>query len=220
MNETEAIRARHSVRAYLNKKIEEEKAEELKAFIAEVNKEGRLNLQFLENPGKTFGKIISRAMGLGSAPSVIACVGPDGDNLDERVGYYGEKVVLKAQAMGLNTCWAGMFDKKGVPADVKEGERLVIVIAIGYGANQGKQHKSKTAEQVSFSEGGRPEWFERGVEFALLAPTAVNQQKFEIKLDGNGEVSFTDKGGLFSKVDLGIVRYHFDVGAALSSPDK
>ena len=51
-------------------------------------------------------------MGLGSAPSVIACVGKDDDTLDQRVGYYGEKLVLELQKMGLNTCWAGTFNRK------------------------------------------------------------------------------------------------------------
>lgn len=51
-------------------------------------------------------------------------------------------------------------------------------------------------------------------EMALLAPTAINQQRFEISLQEDGGVIFGDKGGPFSKVDLGIVKYHFEVGAA------
>ena len=46
-----------------------------------------------------------------------------------------------------------------------------------------------------------------------LAPMALNQQKFEIALNEDGSVEFIDKGGVFSKVDLGIVKYHFEVGA-------
>ena len=49
---------------------------------------------------------------------------------------------------------------------------------------------------------------------ALLAPTAINQQKFEIRLNEDDSVSFIDKGGIHSKTDLGIVKYHFEVGAA------
>lgn len=45
----------------------------------------------------------------------------------------------------------------------------------------------------------RPEWFENGVEMALLAPTAMNQQKFMIELNEDESVEFTDKGGFFSK---------------------
>ena len=213
MNEIEAIRLRHSVRAYQNRKIEQEKVDQLKALIDEVNAEGNVHLQFIEDAGKTFNRLLSKAMGLGSAPSVIACVGPDDGTLDNRVGYYGERIVLAAQSMGLNTCWAGTYNKNGVPADVLAGERLVIVIAIGYGENQGRQRKSKTPGQVSKALCERPEWFDFGVEMALLAPTAINQQNFEIVLKEDGSVDFIDKGGPFSKVDLGIVKYNFTVGA-------
>lgn len=213
MTEIEAIQARHSVRAYQNRKIEQEKVDQLKALIDTVNADGNLHLQLIEDAGNTFKRILSKVMGLSSAPSVIACVGPDDDTLDERIGYYGEKIVLAAQCMGLNTCWAGTFQKNGVPAEIKDGERLVIVIAIGYGEHQGKQRKSKTPEQVSNVQEARTDWFDFGVEMALRAPTAINQQSFEIRLNESGSVDFTDKGGPFSKVDLGIVKYHFTVGA-------
>lgn len=213
MTELEAIRHRHSVRTYQDRKIEPEKVERLDAMIMEVNEAGRLHLQLITDAGKTFNRLLNKAMGLGSAPSVIACAGPDDDTLEERIGYFGEKIVLAAQAMGLNTCWAGTFSRGNVPADVGAGERLVLVIAIGYGATQGKVRKSKMPEQVSSAPAEKTEWFDLGVELALLAPTAVNQQRFQITLRDDGSVDITDKGGVMSRVDLGIVKYHFEVGA-------
>jgi len=208
----EAIKNRHAVRNYEDKKIDPKKTKLLKAELSELNEMGNLHLQFIEDAGNTFNKLLNKAMGLGSAPSVIACVGLDDDTLDERVGYYGELFVLYAQSIGLNTCWAGTFNRKNIAADIGSGEKLVIVIAIGYGANQGKQHKSKTPDQVTAGKTDRPYWFNYGVEMALLAPTAVNQQKFEISYE-NGEASIRDKGGILSKVDLGIVKYHFEAGS-------
>ena len=213
MNHIELIRERHSVRNYLDKPIETEKVERLKEKIEECNAAGNLHMQFCSDAGKTFNKVLNRFMGLGSAPSVIACIERDDESLEERIGYFGEQVVLLAQELGLNTCWAGTFNAKNVPAEIEEDERLVIVIAVGYGADQGRQHKSKKPEKVVVSDGERPSWFDFGVEMALLAPTALNQQKFEIALNEDGSVEFTDKGGMFSKVDLGIVKYHFEVGA-------
>ena len=58
-----------------------------------------------------------------------------------------------------------------------------------------------------------PDWFRAGVEAALLAPTAINQQKFEINLNEDGTVDFIDKGGVLSKIDIGIVKYNFEVGS-------
>lgn len=211
MTEIEAIRARHSVRSYLPKPIEPEKAAQLREFIDACNRESGMHLQFLADAGDTFKGIFGRTSGLDSAPSAIACIGPDTENLEEQAGYYGEKVVLFAQRIGLNTCWVGMAKEKKVPAEVLSGERFVIVIAIGYGKNQGEQHKSKTPDQVSSADTDAPEWFRKGVELALLAPTAINQQKFEFHLNADGTVTVTDQKGPFSKVDLGIVKYHFDV---------
>ncbi len=213
MDQIALMRERHSVRKYLSRPIEEEKAEQLKAKIAECNEKGNLHIQFCPDAGKTFDKVLNKVMGLGSAPSVIACIGEEDGSLEERIGYYGEQIVLFAQELGLNTCWAGTFNRRNVPAKIGEKEQLVIVIAVGYGANQGKQHRSKEPEKVIVSGGEKPQWFNCGVEMALLAPTALNQQKFQIGLKEDGTVSFHDQGGLFSKVDLGIVKYHFEVGA-------
>ena len=94
MTDIEAIYSRHSVRNYLDKPIESDKIAALNELISECNEEGNLHLQLLTDAGRAFNRLLNKAMGLGSAPSLIACVGRDDDTLDERVGYYGEKIVL------------------------------------------------------------------------------------------------------------------------------
>ena len=209
MSEIDAIKERHSVRNYEAKKIEADKVEKIRAKIEELNKEGNLHLQFMVDAGKTYNKLFNKVAGLGSAPSVIACVGIDDETLEQRVGYYGEKLVLFIQELGLNTCWAGTFNQKNIGAEVGDGEKLVISIAVGYGKDKGKPHKSKSPEQVIEAKGDRPYWFNKGVDMALLAPTAINEDE---------SVDFVDKGGIFSQVDLGIVRCHFEIGAEKSFP--
>ena len=218
MSGLDAIKNRHSVRNYEAKKIEADKVEKIRAKIEELNKEGNLHLQFMEDAGKTYNKLFNKVAGLGSAPSVIACVGIDDETLEQRVGYYGEKLVLFIQELGLNTCWAGTFNQKNIGAEVGDDEKLVISIAVGYGKDKGKPHKSKSPEQVIEAKGDRPYWFNKGVDMALLAPTAINQQKFTIRLNEDESVDFVDKGGIFSQVDLGIVRCHFEIGAEKSFP--
>ena len=220
MNEIEAIKERHSVRSYQKKSIEAEKVNALKEKIKGINERGNLSFVFCEDAGNTFNRLLNKVMGLGSAPSVIACIGKDADYLEERVGYYGQQLVLYAQMLGLNTCWAGTYNSKNVPVKIKEDEKIVIVIAIGYGNNQGKEHKSKKAEQIVKSTGNVPKWFEYGTQMAMLAPTAMNQQKFEIVLNDDETVSFVDIGGAFSKVDLGIVKYNFEVGVSYIKEHK
>ncbi len=213
MSRIETIRERHSVRNYKSKRIEADKVAKIREKIDELNAVGNLHLQLIEDAGKTYNRLLNRVMGLGSAPSVIACIGKDDETLEERVGYYGEELVLFIQELGLNTCWAGTFNKMNIGAEIGEGEKLVISIAVGYGEDHGKPHKSKTPEQVIIAKGDRPYWFNVGVEMALLAPTAINQQKFQIRLNEDNTVDFVDKGGPFSKVDLGIVRRHFEIGS-------
>ena len=80
-----------------------------------------------------------------------------------------------------------------------------------YGETQGHPHRGKSLYDVIDVKGGMPEWFVVGVDAALLAPTAVNQQKFVFTLDGE-EPAIRVKGfGSYTKVDLGIAAYHFDV---------
>lgn len=135
-------------------------------------------------------------------------------DLDELCGYYGEKLVLKAQELGLNTCWVAMTYKKVKTAfKVEKGEKLDIVIALGYGEFQGIKHRSKAFDEVSLvKESDAPDWYKKGIEMALLAPTAMNQQKFEFDLKDR-EVSLKAKSGFYTKIDKGIVKYHFEIGA-------
>lgn len=214
MTEMEAVRSRHSVRKYQDKRIEKEQIDCLEKKIEELNKEGNIHLQFIEDSASTFNKLFNKSAGLGSAPSVIACVGPDDDTLDERIGYFGQKLVIYAQQLGLNTCWVGIFNRKKIPVEVADNERLVIAIAIGYGETQGKERKTKTADEVVIDLKDVPDWFHAGVEAALLAPTAINQQKFEIIYNENEEVEFKDLGGVLSKIDIGIVKCNFEIGVA------
>ena len=153
MADLDAIKERHSVRNYTPEHIQAEKIVKLNEKIKELNEEGKIHLQLIEDAGNTYNRLFNRMAGLGSAPSVIACVGPDDETLEQRIGYYGEKLVLFAQQLGLNTCWAGTFNKKNIGADVRNGEKLVISIAIGYGTDSGKPHKSKDMDHALDASG-------------------------------------------------------------------
>lgn len=213
MTEKEAILARHSVRKYTSKAIDADVAAKINEKVAEVNAESGLHFQFLNDEGGAYSNLFLKFSGLDSAPASIACVGKDSADLDEKVGYYGEKLVLFLQTIGLNTCWVGSFSKKRSEAEVGEGERNVISIAVGYGENEGKPHKSKSEDQLVEAAGDRPEWFNEGVKAALLAPTAINQQKFIIRLKDSETAEVVSKGGPMTGIDLGIVKYHFEVGS-------
>ena len=213
MNVMEAMTARHSVRQYEDKAIEPEKLAALEQEITACNQEGGLHIQLVKDEPRAFDGFMAHYGKFSGVRNYIALIGPKGADLDEKCGYYGERLVLLAQMLGLNTCWVAMtYSKIRTAFTVNAGEKLCVVIALGYGKTQGVAHKSKTFEEVAQVSGEVPAWFRSGVEAALLAPTAMNQQKFLLTLNGS---QVTAKAGtaFYSKVDLGIVKYHFELGA-------
>lgn len=229
-----AIAARHAVRAYTDRRIEGETLVQLQAELEACNRNGGLHIQLVTDEPEAFGGLMARYGRFENVRNYVALVGPDEPELDEKAGYYGERVVLRAQQLGLNTCWVALtFSKRKTRCEIGPGEKLALVIAIGYGATPGKDRKSKGVEEVCRASGEMPAWFRRGVQSALLAPTAMNQQKFLITLNdrnATGSDAFSDEaadsglrpcvsatatGGPYSKVDLGIVKLHFEIGAGL-----
>lgn len=145
----EAIKQRHSVRKYIHKPLSTEVVRALEEKILECNKEGGLHIQLVTQETKAFSGIMSYGKFHG-VENYLVMAGQKDDNLDERIGYYGEQLVLLAQALGLNTCWAGLSYRKVNEAyKIEEGEKLTCMIALGYGESQGVSHKIKTMEQVS-----------------------------------------------------------------------
>ena len=222
----EAIEARHSVRAYKERPLAEDVIKVLEEQIAICNQKGRLHIQLITNEPKAFRGTLAKYGKFRNANNYLVMAGKKADDLDERIGYYGEHLVLLAQTLGLNTCWVGLSYKK-IPDTyvLDEGEAIKAYIAIGYGETQGASHKIKNVEQVSNASDITPSWFKRGVEAALLAPTAVNQQKFSFEYLGmkDGRHQVRAKKGFsmigYTLMDLGIAKYHFEIGAGKDNFD-
>lgn len=217
----EAIEARHSVRNYKDEPIPEDILSILRDSIREINLKTGLHIQLVTNEPKAFSGPIAYGSFSGVS-NYLVMAGKKGDDLDEKVGYHGERLVLLAQTLGLNSCWAGLsYRKIAGTYELESDEKIALYIALGYGQTQGNSHKVKTVREVSNASDITPKWFKRGVEAALLAPTAVNQQKFRIEFlgfKGYGGVPKVATRPLFSmigysKIDLGIVKCHFEIGA-------
>ncbi|WP_026658716.1 nitroreductase family protein [Butyrivibrio sp. AC2005] len=212
MDIKEAIKERHSVRQYSSDHIIGDVRTSLEKCINECNEESGLHIQLITDDPECFDTLLSHYGKFSGVNNYIAIVGSKKlDNLEELGGYYGEKIVLEAQMLGLNTCWvAGTYGKSKCKADVDANEKIVCVIAIGYGLNKGTNHKTKDLSKLcGVTEKDMPAWFREGMEAALLAPTAINQQKFFIDIDGE-EAVIKAGFGPFAKLDLGIVRYNFE----------
>ena len=171
MTQLEAIKARHSVRAYKEQALAADAVEGLMEKVKSINDEvPGMHVQLVLNEPKAFASPMAR---------------------------YGKV----ADAFSLNP-----------------GEKVVCVISLGYGETQGSDHKRRTAAEVSNIEslgGDCPDWFKAGVEAALLAPTAVNQQKFMFEYKGDGKVSASRSFSMigYTWTDLGIAKLHFEIAA-------
>ena len=206
----EEMKARHSVRNYTDQPLTQSQIDELNAFIDTINKNTGLRFSLKVNEdifshwilGYGFIKNCSNHIRLAGTPS------PD---LEEEVGYYGEMLVLKAQQLGLNTCWVGgTYRKKDVKDD--PSIRLVCVLALGNGKTQGTPSKSKPMNAYYQGE-NVPDWFIQGMEAVLLSPSAVNQKKWMFVYHQDGTVSASSNGKHFNDVDLGIAKLHFELGS-------
>ena len=221
----EAITARHSVRKYIDKEIPADIIAALQDKIVECNKVGNLNIQLVLNETKAFTGMLSYGQFSG-VKNYLVMVGKKERDLDERIGYYGEQIVLLAQTLGLNTCWVGVSYRKVPEAyNVGNDEKLACMIALGYGETQGVSHKIKSVQQVSNACDPTPAWFLKGVKAALLAPTAINQQKFSFEYLGmknNRHIVKANKGFSmigYTQMDLGIAKYNFEIGVGNESFD-
>lgn len=208
----QAMQERHSVRTYLDKPIEQDKVDALQAAIEQCNKESGLHIRLFTEEPEAFAAGKAHYGAFSGCRNYLAMVG-DKDK-EEAVGYYGERLVLLAQMLGLNTCWVALTFRRGkVQVASEKQEKLHVVIALGYGKAPGVPHKSKPMDKLAEVQAGAPEWFEQGMRAVMLAPTAINQQKFNFRLTPQGKVVADTKWGPCTKIDLGIAKYHFEQGA-------
>lgn len=239
----ETIRERHSVREYDGGPLDQAEFDALGAVVEEYARESGLDIQLVgDNPevfnviarfglirgcrthiafvvddGKA-GDATSGANAAANGATEADCVEMRGARrtaVDEAIGYWGQKIVLAAQDMELNTCWCALCSSKKSRAVVAPGKKIRLIIAVGHGKTQGFSRKTKSVEALSSVECAKaPAWFAAAMEAAQLAPTAMNNQNFKITLLSDGKTVRIDapQSGL-NVIDEGIVRCNFEIAA-------
>lgn len=220
----ETIRERHSVREYDGKPLTQDKFDALGAVVEECARESSLDIQLVGDNPEVFN-VIARFGLIRECRTHVAFVVDDakarGVAADEVIGYWGQKIVLAAQDMGLNTCWCALCSRKKSHAVVAPGKKIRLVIAVGHGKTQGFSRKTKSVEALSSVECAKaPAWFAAAMEAAQLAPTAMNNQNFKITLLSDGKTVRIDapQSGL-NVIDEGIVRCNFEIAANEAGAD-
>lgn len=220
MDTLRALELRHSVRSYESKELTGDVLASVQKLIKDINNEAGLHIQLVQNRPKAFDSFLSHYGKFQNVQNYFAMVAKRGK--DEEIGYYGQKLVLECQKLGLNTCWVGGTFGRDKDAYTKNfGEKLYLVIAVGYGTTFGNPHKGKglggiveMGGAITVDSAEWPAWFLAGAKAALKAPTALNSQNFKLGLGTDGNVTIKMGIGTFPKVDKGIVKYNFEIGAA------
>jgi nitroreductase len=215
----EAIQARHSVRRYQHRALPPQVVEALQTEIDECNRLGQLHIQLVMNEPKAFSFLPTYGAFSG-VEHYLVMAGPKAGDLDDRVGYYGERMVLLAQQLGLGTCWAGLTYRKVKGAfALQPGDKVACMISVGYPEGPVRQVPRKTVEQLSNAGAATPEWFRRAMQAVTVAPSAIHQQKYYFEYLGEKEGRpqvrarrlFSMIG--YTQMDLGIAKLHFEIGA-------
>jgi len=202
------------VRAFDAEPISEEDRQALQQAIDEANAADGLALQLVCDEPHAFSGRLAHYGSFRQCTNYIALVAPRTDAAREACGYRGEQLVLLAQQLGLRTCWVGLtyrrppLERVSVPA----GMRLHLLIALGHGALPARPRKSKTFAQVARFSEEPPAWFRAGVEAALLAPTALNWQRFRFDYR-DGQAHLRVSRGTYAAIHRGILRLHFEIGS-------
>lgn len=224
----ESINNRRSRRTYLEKELNDTDILSIIKLIDEINEESKLNIQFIKNGKQCISGFKASYGMISGVNSFIALVAnTDIENYKQKVGYYGEMVVLQATSLGLGSCWVGgTYDKSLCKKYIKLGdnEDLVCIIVIGHTPkelsikekvvkNLNKKHKNIKDLLIS-SQKDLCSWMESGAEFALKAPSALNKKEISFEVnDGKVKAIINSKNHGYEEIDLGIGMLHFELGA-------
>lgn len=219
---------RVSRRSYIDRDIENEKISKITNIINKINNDSELNIQLVEDgKGVLSGFKASYGM-ISGVKSFIALIGNQNiQNYKQKLGYYGEMLVLEATELGLSTCWVGgTYSKKECEnhIDIKEDEELICIVALGYADKnlsikekvvKNLNKKNKTIEEMLVHKTNDiPSWVLSGVEYALEAPSAVNKKPIVYEFcDNKVEAIISKPNHGYEEVDLGISMLHFELGA-------
>ena len=234
MGAIDTIRARHSVREYLDKPLAGVQLAGLRRAVVEAEQKSGLDIQLVTDNPEVFQVVARFGLVRGATASIVFCA--EGKDTDEAIGYWGQRIVLTAQELRLNTCWCALCSRKKSKAVLRGDKKVRIVIAVGLGKTQGHDRKTKPLSELCTVEGGMtsgvgagagagadtlPVWFATAMEAAQLAPTAMNSQNFLITLRADGKTvsARATKEGAWSAIDLGIVRRNFEEAANETGAD-
>lgn len=218
----EAISKRISRRSYEKKNFSSDEQIKIQSLIDKANQTSGLHIELLEDGSNAFNSLKKSYGMFSGVRSVLLMKGDKCDeHLREKVGYYGEDIVLDLTDMNIGSCWVGGSFNKSL-FQIPQNESLVCVIPIGFVANQTAKEKviravmskkRKSIEERITSDTPLPEYIKLGLEAVRFAPSAVNSQKPKFHYDGKTLTADVPNDYAMDLVDLGIAKRHFEIEA-------
>lgn len=218
----DAIVKRISRRKYINQPLKTEYAEKIKQMIDTLNEQSGLSASFIDDASAAFSSMKKSYGMFAGVRSVIVMKGKNDDkDLAEKIGYYGEELILNLTDMGLGTCWvAGTFDKSKFK--ISDCETMLCVITVGEVEGQSvkervirrsisKNRKAANVRLKGYDEA--PTWAKEAMEAVRLAPSAVNSQKPTFCYCGGTITASVADTSPVMLIDLGIAKKHFEIEA-------
>ncbi len=232
----ESIFQRRSRRLFTAEPLTDEEVSRLTDFSQQLNKNiagARVEI-ITQNPEDVFKGVIGSYGKIKGAPAYAAFIGNLEDaNMQEKVGYIGECLILEAASMGLATCWVGGFFRPDIVKQqiaVAADEKVLAVTPLGYASKQYglkeklmsgfvSSHKRKDLDFLCVGgfRADWPDWVKSALELARLAPSAVNRQPWRFSVEPNAiKISVDnvkDTYNISKRLDCGIAMVHIEVGA-------
>lgn len=218
---------RRSRRKYLPVPLDPRCARVIQSGIADFNALGEsAKMRLVQGDGRALNGLTKSYGMFTGVRNYIALTGSSADTLGlEKLGYFGQSIVLQATAMGLGSCWVGdSVDRTAYPYGTEPGTGVICVIVVGHAAPErsGKEklirgivhRRTKAIERMYDSDGPVPGWFIAGMRAVQRAPSALNRQPVMFTYrDGVVRAAVKDISARFYAIDLGIAKLHFELGA-------
>lgn len=223
-----AILTRQSRRSFKSELPPIDKIRQILDLVDQINEENGLNIQVMVDERDGFSGITAHYGLFTNVKNYIALVGnKDDENIDEKLGYFGEQILLFCENLELGTCWVGgTFDKAKCKCKVSENEVFNCAIAFGVPTNivtpkekliRSTMHaikKTKSIQDFFYSEEEQPpNWFIEGMRMVQKAPSALNKMPVMFFYSGGSVYAQVKSPKTMELYDLGIAKFHFEVGA-------
>lgn len=220
-----AINRRCSRRKYVPKDLPPEVIEQLSTSIQAYNETNDLHIQLILNQPEVFQGLRKSYGFFTGVQHYFALVGKKNQPyIQEKLGFFGELLVLEATELGLGTCWvSGTYDQKICNCALEDDEQLYAVITVGYVPEEqslreqlimhGSHFRTKEMEKIYTVEAQPPMWFFSCVEAVYKAPSTQNKKPFHIIYHPDNTITAEVSNLDNFELDLGIAKAHFWLAA-------